>query len=146
MKLVPFVCQHIETSVVTTYSFIVFLTEGGRDLWEIGAERNLDVIRREYLEDNGFVCTSQIWINEDVVYAELDPERTNFASFYNWLDIQAMPEKKRDDCFRLYILPMDRETGALWFPSPILDTPFQQSPLTPYALFQGLKNSEEEVV
>lgn len=145
MKLIPFVCQTIETSVVITHSFIVFLTDGGRDLWEIGSETNITTIRKEYLEENGFYC-HDVWIQGDLVYAQLDPARTIFSNFYNWMDIQAYPEKKRDDCFRMFIIPLDRETGIEWFPSQVLHTQFHQSKLTPYALFQGLKNTHQILV
>lgn len=145
MKLIPFVCQKVETSVVITYSFIVFLTEGGKDLWEIGSETDLSVIRQEYLEENGFHCLD-VWIEGDLIYAQLDTRETNFSNFYNWMEIQNYPEKKREDCFRMFIIPLDRETGCEWFPSQILHTPFHQSQLTPYAVFQGLKNTHQILV
>ena len=145
MKLIPFVCQTVKTSVVITHSFIVFLTDGGKDLWEIGCETDLDVIRKEYLEENGFSCLD-LWIEGDRVYAQLDTERTNFSSFYNWMEIQSQPDKKREDCFRMFLIPLDRETGEEWFPSQILHTPFHQSQYTPFALFQGLKNTHQILV
>lgn len=140
MKLVPFICQKIETSVVITYSFLVFLTEGGKDLWEIGSETNLSTIRKEYLEENGF-HSIDVWQDGDLIYAQLDIEKTNVSAFYNWMEIQSQPDKKREDCFRMYIIPLDRETGNEWFPSQVLHTPFHQSQHTPFALFRGLKNT-----
>lgn len=146
MKLIPFVCQKVETSVVVTSSFVVFLTEGGKELWEIGPETDLTVVRKEYLEDNGFYCYD-IWREGELIYAQLNPAKTNFTAFYNWLDLQAMPEKKREDCFRMFIIPIDRKTGQEWFQSPILHTAFSQSPqYTPFALFQGLKNTHQILV
>lgn len=136
MKLVPFTLQKRESLTLEIYSFMLFLTEGGRDLWEIGVAP-LKTIKKEFLLENGFVC-SKIVKEGDIVFAQLEP--MNVSAFYTWEELQQQHDKKREDCFRTYHICIEKATGTEWFTSEILHTPFEKSTLTPSAVFHGLKN------
>ena len=139
MKLVPFFLQKKETSFLNVYRLTCFLTDGGKSLWEIGDETNREMIQKEYLEDNGFVPLNiQRW--KDITLAKLDASATDKQSFFTWEEIQEIPEKRREDCFRTFVFCFEKQENKLWFHSDIYDHPFEGSEETPYTLFQGLKN------
>lgn len=138
MKLVPFFLQKNETSILTVYRLSLFLCDGGRSLWEVGNE-SLDVLQKEYLEENGFYTSSMHTWN-DIVFAKLDPVRTKKTSFYAWEEIQELPEKKREDCFRTFTFCFEKPNEKSWFFSESLSHPFDGRVETPSAIFEGLKN------
>ena len=136
MKLVPFLLQKRESSSLEIYSLMLFLTDGGRDLWEIGSP-SLKSIKQEFLQENGFQFTD-VFQKDDIIFAQLQP--VNLADFYTWEELQSQHDKKREDCFRTFHMCIEKATGAEWFSSDILQTPFEKSSLTPSALIHGLKN------
>ena len=137
MKLIPFLLKQKESTRITTYILQVFLTEGGKELWEIGSNLSLKEIQSEFLEPNEFHCES-VQIHEDRVYAKLAPDHMNLSAFYTWDELQ--DQKKKGDCFRTFIFCEDKLTGNDWFHSEVLQTPFEKTTVTPSALFRGLKN------
>jgi hypothetical protein len=137
MKLVPFLLKQKESTRVNTFILQVFVTEGGKELWEIGSVTSPDEIQSEFLEPNDFHCET-IDIHEDIIFAKLNPSQMNLSSFYTWDELQH--QKKKEDCFRTFILCEDKLTGKDWFPSEVLQTPFDKTTLSPSALFRGLKN------
>ena len=121
------------------YRLTCFLSDGGKGLWEIGQESNLQTIEREYLQENGFVPSDiQIW--NDIILARLNESRTDKQSFFTWEELQEIPEKRRDDCFRTFVFCFEKQNKKLWFHSDVYDQLFEGSQETPYTLFQGLKN------
>ena len=140
MKLVPYFLQKQETSILTVYRLTLFLTDGGKSLWDIGNERNESVIRQDYLIENGFHPTTIIQ-EKDIYFAKLDPQQTNKQSFYTWEEIQEIPEKKREDCFRTFTFCFEQPQEKVWFRSELSEIPFEGRQETAFALFQGLKNS-----
>jgi hypothetical protein len=139
MKLVPFLLKQKESTHVNTYILQLFLTEGGKELWEIGSMSSADEIQEEFLKPNDFHCES-IEIVDNIAYAKLDPTQMKLSSFYTWDEIQCENQKKKEDCFRTFIVCEEKSTGKDWFPSEVLQTPFEKTTLSPSALFQGLKN------
>lgn len=140
MKLVPFFLQKHETSLLCIYRLTLFLSDGGKGLWDIGNERDEAVIRQEYLLENGLIANSiHLW--NDVYFAELDSNQTKKSSFYTWDELQEVPEKKREDCFRTFTFCFEQPQEKLWFRSEVCEEPFEGRHETPFALFQGLKNS-----
>lgn len=140
MKLVPFFLQKQETPLLTLYRLTLFLADGGKSLWDIGAETDESVVQKEYLEENGFISVSLVQDN-DIYFAKLDPERTMKSSFYTWEEIQDLPDKRREDCFRTYTFCFEQPQEKLWFRSEFCEEPFIGRQETPFAVFQGLKNS-----
>ena len=140
MKLIPYVLQKKETGALDIYRLTLFLSEGGRCLWEIGSESDTKKINQDYLEDNGFICTSiQKW--DDIYFACIDCTKTNMKSFYTWEEIQEHQEKRRDECFRTYTFCYEMPQEKAWFRSEICEEPFEGTKQTPTAIFHGLKNS-----
>lgn len=137
MKLVPFLLKQKESTRVNTYILQVFLTEGGKELWEIGSMTSPDEIQKEFLEPNDFFCEA-INIHNDITYAKLDAGQMNLSAFYTWEELQT--QKKKEDCFRTFIFCEDKFTGKDWFASEVLQIPFEKTTLSPSALFRGLKN------
>lgn len=137
MKLVPFLLKHKESTRVNTFILQVFLTEGGKELWEIGSVTCPDEIQKEFLEPNDFHC-ERVEIHQDITYAKLDASQMNLNAFYTWDELQY--QKKKEDCFRTFILCEDKLTGKDWFASEVLQIPFEKTTLSPSALFRGLKN------
>lgn len=142
MKVIPFFFQKHETSILTVYRLTLFLSDGGKSFWDIGDETNEDVIRREFLEENGFVVSSLVRQN-DLYFAKLDPQTTKKNSFYTWEELQELPEKKREDCFRsfTFCFEQSQQEEKLWFRSEFCEEPFEGRKETPFAVFQGLKNT-----
>ena len=140
MKLVPYFLQKQETSLLTVYRLTLFLTDGGRSLWDIGTETNEAVLRQEYLIENGFYPVA-LFQEKDIYFAKLDPQTTKKESFYTWEEIQDLPEKKRDDCFRTFTFCFEHPQEKVWFHSELSDIPFEGRQESPFALFQGLKNT-----
>lgn len=140
MKLVPYFLQKHETSLLTVYRLTLFLTDGGKSFWDIGNETDNSIIKQEYLGENGFFCSS-IFLQGDIYFAKLDPELTKKQSFYTWEEIQELPEKKREDCFRTFTFCFEQPNEKLWFSSEFCEIPFDGRSETPTVLFQGLKNS-----
>ena len=125
--------------MLTVYRLTCFLTEGGKGLWEIGQEHNKKTIETEYLQDNGFIPQDiQLW--NGIYLAKLNPLATNKQSFFSWDEIQEIPEKRREDCFRTFLFCFEKQNKKLWFHSEIYNHPFEGSEETPYTLFLGLKN------
>lgn len=140
MKLAPFFLQKHETSLLCVYRLAIFLSDGGRGLWEIGNEQDTSVIRQEYLLENGLVAKSiHLW--NDIYFAELDPSQTQKSSFYTWDELQEIPEKKREDCFRTFTFCFEHPQEKLWFHSEVCKEPFEGRHETPLSLFQGLKDT-----
>lgn len=141
MKLVPFFLQNHETSLLSVYRLTLFLSDGGKSLWDIGNETNESVIQEEFLKENGFAALSLVRQN-DIYLAQLDPNQTNKQSFYTWEEIQEIPEKRREDCFRTFTFCFEQSPQEkLWFRSELCEETFEGRQETPFALFQGLKNT-----
>jgi hypothetical protein len=139
MKLVPFFLQKKETPLLHVYRFTVFLSDGGKTLWEIGDERDTSVILHEYLQENGLMSHEvRLWKN--IYFAKVDPLETNKNSFYTWEEIQEIPEKRREECFRTFVFCFEKNEGKLWFHSEVNEHPFEGTEETPSTIFQGLKN------
>jgi len=137
MKLIPFVIKQKESARVNTSIVQFFLTEGGKDVWEIGTISSLKTIQEEFLEPNGFACES-LQKEGDFVFAKLDPARMNLNDFYTWEELQV--DKKKEDCFRTFFFCEEKLTQKDWFFSELLQTPFEKTPTSPSALFRGLKS------
>ena len=140
MKLVPFFLQKHETSLLTVYRLSLFLCDGGRSFWDIGGETDISVIEHEFLQENGFFASS-LFKEKDIVFAKLDPQRTQKSSFYTWEELQEIPEKRREDCFRTFTFCFEQPTEKSWFRSEFCEESFDGRLETPFALFQGLKNT-----
>lgn len=140
MKLAPFFLQKQDTPLLTVYRLTLFLTDGGKGLWDIGNETEKLVIQREYLEENGFF-PQDLFQHNDIYFAKLDPERTKKSSFYTWEELQELPEKRREDCFRTFTFCFEQPQEKLWFHSEFCEEAFGGREETPFAVFQGLKNS-----
>lgn len=140
MKLVPYSLQKHETSLLTVYRLTVFLTDGGRSLWDVGNETDETILQKEYLNENGFYVSSFFQQN-DIYFAKLNLEFTKLQSFYTWEELQESPEKKREDCFRTFTFCFEQPQEKLWFSSEFCEIPFEGRNETPSALFQGLKNT-----
>ncbi len=140
MKLIPYWLQKKETSLLVVYRLTLFLSDGGKSLWNIGSETNMKTIQQEYLVENGFYCKALHEI-KDCIFAEIDTTKTNLSSFYTWEEIQDVHEKKREDCFRTFVFCFEQPQDKIWFHSEICHQTFDGSSETPYALFQGLKNA-----
>jgi hypothetical protein len=139
MKLAPFFLQKKETPLLIVYRLTLFLSDGGKTLWEIGPETDQKVIHDEYLKENDMMPLNiQQW--NHIYFAELDPLKTNRKLFYTWEEIQDVPEKRREDCFRTFVFCFEKQEQKLWFHSDICDQPFEGSVETPNTLFQGLKD------
>jgi len=139
MKLVPFFIQKKETSLLTIYRLTLFLTDGGKSLWEIGQETNEQTIMNEYLQENGFIPLKvERW--NDMYLAKLDPLQTNKSSFYTWEETQESSEKRREDCFRTFVFCFEKHDEKLWFHSEVCHQSFDGNGETPYTLFRGLKS------
>ncbi len=140
MKLVPFFLQKHETSLLTVYRLSLFLSDGGRSFWDIGTEADMEVIEREFLHENGFFASS-IFQEKDIVFAKLDPHQTQKSSFYTWEELQELPDKRREDCFRTFTFCFEKPVEKSWFRSEFCEESFEGRTETPFALFQGLKNT-----
>jgi len=140
MKLVPFFLQKHETSILTVYRLTLFLSDGGKSLWDIGNETDESLISREFVEENGFVARS-LFRQGDIFFVELDSQQTKKESFYTWEELQELPEKKREDCFRSFTFCFEQPQEKLWFRSELSEDSFDGREETPFALFQGLKNT-----
>lgn len=140
MKLVPFFLQKHETSLLTVYRLSLFLMDGGRSFWDIGGETDDSVIQNEYLQENGFVALS-LFRQNDICFAKLDAEKTKKSSFYTWEEIQDLPEKRREDCFRTFTFCFEQPNEKFWFRSELCEEVFEGRTETPFALFEGLKNT-----
>jgi hypothetical protein len=140
MKLVPFFLQKHETSLLTVYRLTLFLTDGGKSLWDVGQETNECILKLEYLEENGLFALS-LFQSDDIYFAKLDPQKTNKHSFYTWEELQEIPEKRREECFRTFTFCFEQPQEKVWFRSEICEQPFEGRQETPFAVFQGLKNS-----
>ena len=140
MKLIPYTIQKKDTGILSIYRLSLFLSEGGRALWEIGSETNVKKIQEEYLEDNGFFCTSVDQWN-DIYFAPIDSTKTDIKSFYTWEELQESQGKRRDECFRTFVFCYEQPQEKTWFHSEVCHQPFDGSKETPSAIFEGLKNT-----
>ena len=141
MKVVPFFFQKHETSILTVYRLTLFLSDGGKSFWDIGDETDEDVIQREFLEENGFHSLS-LFRQNDLFFAKLDLQATKKNSFYTWEELQELPDKKREDCFRSFTFCFEQSQTheKNWFRSEYCEEPFEGREETPFAVFQGLKD------
>lgn len=124
---------------MTVYRLTLFLTDGGRTLWDIGNETDESLIKEEYLDTNGLFIESLVKEN-DIYYAKLDPVRTKKESFYTWEELQET-SNKRLECFRTFTICFENPHEKLWFRSDVCDQAFDDRLETPFAVFQGLKNA-----
>ena len=126
-KLVPYILRKKQTDTLTIYKFSVFLTNGGKGLWDLSQGENPE----QTLAENGFVVES-LYETDEIVYAKIDEAKTNMNSFYTWT------ETKKEDCWRIFHLCVDLTSNKYWFHSQYIETIFDGSSLTPQSLFSSL--------
>ena len=126
-KLVPYVLKKKQTDTLILYNFSIFLTNGGKGVWELSQGEKAD----ETLSENGFVV-DRLYETDDVVYAQINPEKTEMKNFYTWT------ETKKEDCWRPFHVCIDATSNKPWFHSGHLETTFDGSSLTPHSLFSTL--------
>ena len=80
-KLVPYILRKKQTDTLTIYKFSVFLTNGGKGLWDLSQGENPE----QTLAENGFVVES-LYETDEIVYAKIDEAKTNMNSFYTWTE------------------------------------------------------------
>jgi len=79
----------------------LFLTNGGRSIWEIGAEAtDKDII--DSLSKNDIPVLSLTRLS-DVIYAKIDKKRLNLNDFYTWDEID--PKTSTLDVWRIISIP-----------------------------------------
>ena len=131
-KLIPYFLSKKQTDKLTVYKLSLFLTLGGRALWELSPSENPE----ETLIENDFVV-DKLHTKGATVYAKINPTKTNLAAFYTW------EETKKDDCWRTFHICLDAETGKPWFRSEHLETQFEGTLLTPSSLFIDILSLKE---
>jgi hypothetical protein len=126
-KIIPYILSKKQTEKLTLYKLSLFVALGGRALWELSAAENPE----ETLTQNDFVVDT-IHSRQGVLYAEINPEKTNLAAFYTW------DETKKEDCWRTFHICLDPESGKQWFRSEHLETRFEGTLLTPSSVFADI--------
>jgi len=127
-KLIPYILHKRKTDTLMLYKLSLFLTNGGRGLWDVGNESP-----EEILQENGFVVT-EIHKTPEHIYARIDPEKTNMSGFYTW------KETRKEDCWRSFHLCFDVTMKESWFTSKELETQFEGSEFSPYRIFCDLRS------
>lgn len=114
MKLVPFVFTQQHSESLTKMKLLLFLSHAGKAVWQTDeAHLTTEQIQKEYLEPNGF-HSKRMWISYDVVYIEVDKDKTNLSCFYTWEEALARPEKP--ECWRAFYFFQDSIQAHLWMP------------------------------
>ena len=113
MKIFPFVLKRTQGSLETT-CLSVFLAQAGRTLWQTDeltvSQKQLE---EDYLLPNGLI-PKQIVFQGQIVYIQIDNDKTNRNDFYQWEEALQNPGKP--ECWRLFSFFQD-EKGAEWFSS-----------------------------
>ena len=111
MKLLPFTLKKVHGQLEMVH-LCLFLANGGRTLWSI-EEKTItkEAIMQDYLSPNGFVPL-KIQIENDIVFARIDVEKTKMADFYTWEEAYKHPGKP--ECWRSFYFFYD-VLGAEWF-------------------------------
>ena len=96
MKLIPYcIYKHIEQSENPVYKIILFLENGGKAPIQIDSEESA----KQYLSENGIFLKSEIWSDEDCMYAPVDSEKTIFSDFYTWIELDYLDKR---ECWRVF--------------------------------------------
>ena len=131
-KLIPYIVSKKQTDKLTVYKISLFLALGSRALWELSPTENPE----ETLSQNDFIIDN-IHSRQDMIYAKINPAKTNLAAFYTW------EETKKDDCWRTFHICLDAESGKPWFRSEHLETQFEGTLLTPSSLVSDILSLKE---
>jgi len=131
-KLIPYIVSKKQTDKLTVYKISLFLALGSIALWELSPTENPE----ETLSQNDFIIDN-IHSRQDMIYAKINPAKTNLAAFYTW------EETKKDDCWRTFHICLDAESGKPWFRSEHLETQFEGTLLTPSSLVSDILSLKE---
>lgn len=121
-----------QTDKLTVYKVSLFLSLGGRALWELSPTENPE----QTLTENDFVV-DKVYQKGSTAYAKINPTKTNLAAFYTW------EETKKDDCWRTFHICLDAESSKPWFRSEHLETQFEGTLLTPSSLVSDILSLKE---
>ncbi len=126
MKLVPFILKQTQRNQFTLSYLQVFLNHAGKGVWKTDEPGfvNLETIRRDYCEPNGFiVIRSYIDKKAETAYLEIDAKKTNMQDFYTWEEALANPAKP--ECWRSFLFVHHKDQSHWWWPKDIVEAELQ---------------------
>lgn len=112
MFIIPFIHKKIQQQQMPIHQY-QFLTVGGTALWmEENTTMNTTTIETEYLLPSGIHAKTCI-VKDEMVFCEVDTEKTNMADFYTWKEISI--DDRETFCWRTFYtfgsnaLPVSKE-------------------------------------
>ena len=95
-----------DTSDPNWFKLGVFLSAGGREMWQVD-DKEKDKAILKMLKENGFpVLGLKRQAGHGVILASIDP-KANLSEFYMWDEID--PATAQEDVWRIFMIP-----AALW--------------------------------
>lgn len=131
-KLIPYRLTKKETPTLILYKLSVFLTLGGKGLWELSLKENPE----EILTVNDFFADS-LHEKNNRIYAKINEKKTNLESFYTW------EETKKEDCWRTFHICLEVHSNKPWFHSEYLNETFDGTNLSPSTLLTDILSLKE---
>jgi hypothetical protein len=96
MFVVPFFCRAPIQSLIpwSLQPIVVFLENRGKQLCQVD-------LPAEWLSENGFSVKNQ-WKVGDIVYVEVDAEKTALRDFYSFEQLSVQQQKGTEECWRTF--------------------------------------------
>lgn len=107
-------------------SLQVFLSHAGKSVWK--TDENgvvpLNTVFQDYCEPNGFVVEkSFVDTGNQVVYLQINPDKTCLSDFFTWEEALENPAKP--ECWRHFYFIQDKENADWWSPQGLIEAEIQ---------------------
>jgi hypothetical protein len=124
MKLIPYFLRKRNQNTFCLETLNVFLAHAGKAVWTTEEQGllSLDTILHDYCEANGLIV-NQVFLEKDVAFLEVNPEKTNLSEFYTWEEALAKPGKP--ECWRRFYFLQDKEGSDWWSPKGLVEAEIQ---------------------
>lgn len=126
MKLLPYILTKQEKKDFTFWKFDVFLSYGGKSIWETDTPNSLTSteIQDEYCIPNELYPQSiHIDTKKHLAYIQIEKQKTKLSDFYTWDEVCLKIEKP--ECWRTFYFLQDKIDSFWWSPKGLVEAEIQ---------------------
>lgn len=124
MKLIPFFYRQKNQNKFSIQILSIFLAHAGKAVWmtEEPGIISKETILQDYCQPNG-LFVKHIFVEKDVAFLEVNPDKTNLSEFYTWDEACSNPGKP--ECWRKFYFFEDGEGSPWWSPKGLVEAEIQ---------------------
>jgi hypothetical protein len=124
MKLLPYILTNQQKKEFTVWKFDVFLSHGGKSIWEEEGVLSKSKIQEDYCEANDiFINKLFMDTKKQIAYIQIDTKKTKVSDFYTY--DEACLKVEKPECWRSFYFIQDRLNSYWWSPKGLLEAEIQ---------------------